>query len=85
MRRRIVRHRTQRGQISANVSSTKDTKADMAAGDAEEESRSDHKLKPEKLTEKRGTMDRGQGAVHILCEPLEGGCVFVCASVGVCV
>ena len=53
MQRRIVRHRTQRGQISANVSSTKDTEAGVATGNAEEESSSDHKLKPQKLPEKK--------------------------------
>ena len=32
----------------------------------------------------RGTMDRGQeGAVHILCEPLEGEGVCVCVCVWV--
>ena len=53
VRRRIGKHRTHRGQISANVSSTKDTEAGVATGDAEEESSSDHKLKPQKLPEKK--------------------------------
>ena len=53
-----MRHRTQRGQINANVSSTKDTEADVVTGNAEEEVSSDHKLKPEKLTEKRRTMEK---------------------------
>ena len=57
MRRRIGKHRTQRGQINANVSSTKDTEADVVTGNAEEAVAVTQVVREK--TVRRGAMDRG--------------------------
>ena len=54
---RIGKHRTQRGQIDANVSSTKDTEADVVTGNAEEAVAVTQVVREK--TVRRGVMDRG--------------------------